>query len=84
MASGDQMPKLNLEKDKVDRTVIDYIKIVEAQNRARVEKLRRIRRNNLITAFGLGVGVLSIYGYSIYSVSQEKFLDDFERPAIKN
>lgn len=84
MASGDQMPKLNLEKDKVDQSVIDYIKIVEAQNRARVEKLRRLRRNNLITAFGLGIGVLSIYGYSIYSVSQEKFLDDFERPQIKN
>lgn len=84
MASGDQMPKLNLEKDKVDQTVLDYIRIVEAQNRARVEKLRRLRRNNLLTAFGLGVGVLSIYGYSIYSVSQEKFLDDFERPQIKN
>lgn len=83
MGDADQMPKLNLSKDKVDKNVLDYIRLVEQQNRSRVEKLKRIRRNNLITAFGLGVGVLSIYGYSIYAVRQETFLDDFDRPSIK-
>lgn len=29
----------------------------------------------------LGFSVLSIYGYSMYAVKQEKFLDDFEEPA---
>lgn len=83
MGDAEQMPKLNLQKDKVDKNVLDYIRLVEEQNRSRVEKLKRIRRNNLFTAFGLGIGVLSIYGYSIFAVSQETFLDDFDRPAIK-
>jgi len=33
-----------------------------------------------MTAGALGVSVLAIYGYSIFSVQQEKFLDDFEEP----
>jgi len=45
-----------------------------------LQKLKRIRRNNLLTAGALGVSVLAIYGYSIFSVQQEKFLDDFEEP----
>lgn len=84
MGDAEQMPKLNLNKDNLNKSVIDYMKIVEEQNRKRVEKLKRIRRNNLLTAFGLGFGVLSIYGYSIFAVRQETFLDDFERPATKN
>lgn len=83
MGDAEQMPKLDLGKDKLNKSLIDYIRIVEQQNRDRVDKLRRIRRNNLFTAFGLGVGVLSIYGYSIFAVRQESFLDDFDRPAIK-
>lgn len=29
----------------------------------------------------IGFSVLGIYGYSMYAVQQEKFLDDFEEPA---
>ena len=42
----------------------------------RVQQLRKVRRTNLITAGVLGASVLSIYGYSIWSVGTEKFLDD--------
>lgn len=28
----------------------------------------------------LGLGVFSIYGYSMFAVKQEKFLDDFDEP----
>lgn len=62
------------------RTELEYIKQIEKQNLERVAKLKRVRRNNLITGSLLGVGVLAIYGYSMYAVKQETFLDDFEEP----
>ncbi|MPC37437.1 Cytochrome c oxidase assembly factor 3, mitochondrial [Portunus trituberculatus] len=48
------------------------------QNAERVRKLALQRRNNVIVGSLIGLGVLSIYGYSIYSVKQEKFLDELE------
>ncbi|RXG51226.1 cytochrome c oxidase assembly factor 3, mitochondrial [Armadillidium vulgare] len=47
-------------------------------NIERVRKLTKTRRNNIITASLLGVGVISIYAYSILSVKQEKFLDEID------
>jgi len=78
--SGSQMPKLDLNRDlpKLNKTQLDYMKIIEAQNLARVKRLATQRRNNVLVGFVLGGCVLSIYGYSIYSVKQEKFLDELE------
>ncbi|XP_042873608.1 cytochrome c oxidase assembly factor 3, mitochondrial-like [Penaeus japonicus] len=77
---GRQMPKLDLQKDipKLSQAQIDYMKIVENQNVQRVQKLALQRRNNIAVGCLLGVGVLGIYTYSIYSVKQEKFLDELE------
>lgn len=76
---SDRMPKIDLSKLKP--TDINFIKEIERQNFERVQKLKRIKKNNLITAGLLGIGVLSIYGYSMYAVRQESFLDDFDEPA---
>ncbi|XP_018800990.1 PREDICTED: cytochrome c oxidase assembly factor 3, mitochondrial [Bactrocera latifrons] len=65
---------------KLDKAQLEFMKIIEQQNLVRVEKLQRIRRNNLITAGILGASVLGIYAYSMLSVQQEDFLDDFEEP----
>jgi hypothetical protein len=73
------MPKV--DPVKLKQSEVDFIKFVEKQNLDRVRKLQTLRRKNLITVSLLGLGVLSIYGYSIYSVKQENFLDDFEVPA---
>jgi hypothetical protein len=54
------------------------MKILEKQNIDRVSKLKRLRRNNLLTGFALLGGVLSIYAYSIVAVKQEKFLDEVD------
>lgn len=59
---------------------IDFMKLIEKQNVERVLKLKKTRKNNLITAAALGGTVLAIYGYSLFAVKQEKFLDDFEEP----
>lgn len=65
---------------KLKETELEYIKKIEAQNLERVAKLKLLRRNNLITGSLLGIGVLAIYGYSMFAVKQETFLDDFEEP----
>ncbi|KAJ8930664.1 hypothetical protein NQ314_016505 [Rhamnusium bicolor] len=76
---SDRMPKADLAKLK--QTELHFVKQVEQKNFERAQKLTRLRRNNLITGCLLGVGVLSIYGYSMYAVRQESFLDDFDEPA---
>jgi len=65
---------------KLNKTQLEFMKIIEQQNLERVQKLQKTRRNNIVTACCLGAGVLGIYAYSMFSVAQEKFLDDFEEP----
>lgn len=65
---------------KLDKAQLEFMKLIEEQNLERVQKLKRVRRNNLMTAGALITSVVGIYAYSILSVKQEKFLDDFEEP----
>lgn len=51
----------------------------------RVTKLKKMRRSNLATAAVLGASVFAIFGYSMWAVGSEKFLDEFdEKPANKS
>jgi hypothetical protein len=84
MGKNEQMPKVDLVKDKanISRITIDYMKILEKENVRRVQALQKLRQRNIKTGCILGAGVLGIYLYTIFSVRQEKFLDDFDEPAI--
>lgn len=72
------MNKVDLGKLKESEK--NFMNILEKENLERVNKLKVLRRKNLFTVGLLGIGVLSIYGYTIFSVKQEHFLDDFEVP----
>lgn len=76
------MPKVDLKKDraKIKNIHISLMNEVEKQNSERVKQLMKLRRSNRILGSILGVTVLSIYLYTIYTVKQEKFLDDFNEP----
>uniref|UniRef100_A0A1B0GIW2 Cytochrome c oxidase assembly factor 3 mitochondrial coiled-coil domain-containing protein n=1 Tax=Lutzomyia longipalpis TaxID=7200 RepID=A0A1B0GIW2_LUTLO len=50
---------------------VDFMKLIEQQNLERVLKLKRTRKNNLITAFALGGTVFAIYAYSMLAVSRK-------------
>ncbi|XP_017723147.1 PREDICTED: cytochrome c oxidase assembly factor 3 homolog, mitochondrial isoform X2 [Rhinopithecus bieti] len=39
------------------------------------------RTRNIVTGLGIGALVLAIYGYTFYSISQERFLDELEDEA---
>jgi len=83
MASSDQMPKVDFMKDgEIDKRLLQQIKFVERQNLLRANRLNRMRKNARYMGSLLGGIVLSIYGYSIYSIKQETFLDDFEEPKV--
>lgn len=83
MAGNDQMPTVDFNKQgEVDKRILQQIKFVERQNLVRVTRLQRMRKNARYTGLLLGGITLSIYGYSIYSIKQETFLDDFEEPEV--
>ncbi|XP_055629439.1 cytochrome c oxidase assembly factor 3, mitochondrial [Toxorhynchites rutilus septentrionalis] len=82
MSSGSEQHgfKIDDTNRKLKKTEIDFMRLIEQQNLERVQKLQRQRKNNKIVGLALGGTVLGIYLYSIVSVKQEKFLDDFEEP----
>ncbi|NXS13385.1 COA3 factor, partial [Neodrepanis coruscans] len=53
---------------------------VELAQRHRVLQ-RRLRGRNTLLALGIGAVTLGIYGYTFYSVSQERFLDELDQEA---
>uniref|UniRef100_A0A336LLT7 Cytochrome c oxidase assembly factor 3 n=1 Tax=Culicoides sonorensis TaxID=179676 RepID=A0A336LLT7_CULSO len=65
---------------KIRQSDIDFMKLIESQNLERVKKLQKTRKNNFLVGCILGGTVLSIYMYSMFTVKQETFLDDFEEP----
>lgn len=83
MAGNDQMPKVDLMKDKpLDDSTRELMKFIEKENLQRVVKLKKLRTKNWFTGLFLGGAVVSIYAYSILAVKQETFLDDFEEPKL--
>ncbi|XP_065359410.1 cytochrome c oxidase assembly factor 3, mitochondrial [Calliphora vicina] len=82
MSADKEFPKIKYggSSTKLDKSQLEFMKLIEQQNLERVTKLQRVKRNNLITAGALVTSVLGIYAYSILSVKQEKFLDDFDEP----
>lgn len=80
MASGDDMPKLNLEKEggSLSSAQRSYMKLVEEQNLLRAKKILLMRRRNTMVGSFLGLTVVAIYAYSIFTVKQERFLDELD------
>lgn len=68
------------EGPKLTAAQLAFMKLTEQENLKRVQKLELIRKRNWITGWTLGACVLSIYGYTILTVKQERFLDDFKEP----
>ncbi|XP_008111372.1 cytochrome c oxidase assembly factor 3 homolog, mitochondrial [Anolis carolinensis] len=51
-------------------------------SQAAVDVTRRgLKVRNALTGLGIGAIVVGIYGYTLYSVSQERFLDELELEA---
>ncbi|XP_033127388.1 cytochrome c oxidase assembly factor 3, mitochondrial-like [Anneissia japonica] len=76
------MTRVNITTDNLTKTDREYMAKV---TKAHMEKINQIKRaswlkRNVAVALLLGAGVAGVYTYSIYAVSQEKFLEDFDDP----
>jgi len=74
--------KIDLSKD-IDKLSPDqkiYIQKLVEKNTERFTIQQRLRRHYNVTGLILTSFVLSIYAYTLYSIKQEKFLDDFDVP----
>lgn len=63
------------------KTQEHFMRLVEQQNRERVEALRIYKKRCNIAGLALAGIVGGIYAYTLFAVRQEKFLDDFVEPA---
>ncbi|XP_055031855.1 cytochrome c oxidase assembly factor 3 homolog, mitochondrial [Misgurnus anguillicaudatus] len=84
-SQGDPKPEANFAKridptkEELSREQLQFIRQVEmAQWKKKTEKLRG---RNVATGLAIGAVVLGIYGYTFYSVSQEKIMDEIDEEA---
>jgi hypothetical protein len=80
-----QMPLVDMKKEfeKLNASDQHFIKKLEKLNLTRAKDTKMLRSRNKLTGILIGAAVIGIYAYTILSVKQEKFLDDFDKTSVK-
>ncbi|XP_027726303.1 cytochrome c oxidase assembly factor 3 homolog, mitochondrial [Vombatus ursinus] len=71
--------RIDPAREKLSPAQLRFMRQVELSQWQKTLPQRRGR--NILTGLSIGALVLAIYGYTFYSVSQERFLDDLEDQA---
>ncbi|XP_072502684.1 cytochrome c oxidase assembly factor 3 homolog, mitochondrial [Notamacropus eugenii] len=71
--------RIDPAREKLSPAQLHFMRQVELSQWQKTLPQRRGR--NIVTGLSIGALVLAIYGYTFYSVSQERFLDDLEDKA---
>jgi len=80
-ATGEKfLRKIDLAKDQLSPEQKMYIQKLVEKNNERFTQQKQLKRHYKITGFILFSFVFSIYFYTLFSIKQEKFLDDFDIP----
>ncbi|XP_053415412.1 cytochrome c oxidase assembly factor 3 homolog, mitochondrial-like [Nycticebus coucang] len=66
-------------QEKLTPAQLQFMRQVQLAQWQKTLPQRRTR--NIVTGLGIGALVLAIYGYTFYSVSQERFLNELEDEA---
>ncbi|XP_045692856.1 cytochrome c oxidase assembly factor 3 homolog, mitochondrial [Phyllostomus hastatus] len=76
--SGQAPPAQRIDptREKLTPEQLQFMRQVQLAQWQKTLPQRRTR--NILTGLGIGAVVLAIYGYTFYSVSQERFLDELE------
>uniref|UniRef100_A0A1A7WDN3 Cytochrome c oxidase assembly factor 3 n=1 Tax=Iconisemion striatum TaxID=60296 RepID=A0A1A7WDN3_9TELE len=69
-------------KDTLSREQIHFIRQVELEQWKK--KTSKLRTRNVVTGLAIGALVLGIYGYTFYSVSQERIMDEIDEEAKRS
>ncbi|KAB5555270.1 hypothetical protein PHYPO_G00031760 [Pangasianodon hypophthalmus] len=76
---GEFARRIDPTKESLTREQLQFIRQAElAQWRKKSQKLRT---RNVITGLAIGALVMGIYGYTFYSVSQERIMDEIDEEA---
>ena len=59
---------------------MEFVRLAERQNLERAQRHKKYRRKDWLIASICFFIAISIYGYTMYAIKQERFLDDFEMP----
>ncbi|XP_075033501.1 cytochrome c oxidase assembly factor 3 homolog, mitochondrial [Mixophyes fleayi] len=71
--------KVDPKREKISPEQMEFIRKREMAQWAK--QSGKLRSRNILTGLTIGGIVLGIYGYTFFSVSQEKFLDELEDEA---
>ncbi|KFO28547.1 cytochrome c oxidase assembly factor 3 homolog, mitochondrial [Fukomys damarensis] len=71
--------RIDPTREKLTPAQLHFMRQVQLAQWQKTLPQRRTR--NVVTALGIGALVLGIYGYTMYSISQERFLDELEDEA---
>ncbi|KAM9837833.1 cytochrome c oxidase assembly factor 3 homolog, mitochondrial [Aulostomus maculatus] len=71
--------RIDPENADLSRQQRYYIRQVELQQWKK--KTQKLRARNALTGLAIGAVVLGIYGYTFYSVSQERIVDELDEEA---
>lgn len=69
-----------LVQDKLGTMHMDFVRKAEKKNKERAKMHKFFRRTDWMIAATCFSIVIGIYGYTMYAIKQERFLDDFEMP----
>uniref|UniRef100_A0A3Q2PWW9 Cytochrome c oxidase assembly factor 3 n=1 Tax=Fundulus heteroclitus TaxID=8078 RepID=A0A3Q2PWW9_FUNHE len=71
--------RIDPTKDSLSRDQMHFIRQVELEQWKK--KSSKLRARNVVTGVAIGALVLGIYGYTFYSVSQERIMDEIDEEA---
>ncbi|KAM9772867.1 cytochrome c oxidase assembly factor 3 homolog, mitochondrial [Syngnathus typhle] len=71
--------RIDPAKEELSRDQLHFIRQVELEQWKK--KTQTLRTRNVVTGIAIGALVLGIYGYTFYSVSQERIMDELDEEA---
>ncbi|CAG06564.1 unnamed protein product, partial [Tetraodon nigroviridis] len=71
--------RIDPTKEGLSPEQLHYIRQIELEQWKK--KTQKLRTRNVVTGLAIGALVLGIYGYTFYSVSQERIMDEMDEEA---
>ncbi|KAM8730638.1 cytochrome c oxidase assembly factor 3 homolog, mitochondrial isoform 1-T1 [Acanthopagrus schlegelii] len=71
--------RIDPTKEGLSQEQINFIRQVELQQWQK--KTQKLRTRNVVTGLAIGALVMGIYGYTFFSVSQERIMDEIDEEA---
>ncbi|XP_073346348.1 cytochrome c oxidase assembly factor 3 homolog, mitochondrial isoform X1 [Pagrus major] len=71
--------RIDPTKEALSQEQIHFIRQIELEQWKK--KTQKLRTRNVVTGLAIGALVMGIYGYTFFSVSQERIMDEIDEEA---